>query len=197
MKGTDQSGDAGGGVAGLVLAAGGGRRLGGRAKALVEIGGEPLVERAVRTARLGGCDPVVVVLGAEAETVLRRADLADCVVAVNEGWADGMGSSLRVGLAAIPIGPRAVAILLVDQPFVTAEAVRAVIDSGATVAAATYGGHRGHPVLIASEFWDEVAASAVGDQGARAFLAEREVTLVECEGSPADIDTPEDLARYS
>ena len=180
-------------VAAVILAAGGGRRLGGRPKALLTHGGEPLVERAVRTARAGGCESVVVVLGAEADEVRRRADLAGCVVAVNQDWTTGMGSSLRAGLAAVPQSCAAAVILLVDQPFVTAEAVRAVIAADADVAAASYEGRRGHPVLIAARHWPEASAAAVGDRGARDFLARHEVVSVPCHGSLADIDVPEDL----
>lgn len=180
-------------VAAVILAAGGGRRLGGRPKALLAHGGELLVERAVRTARAGGCRQVVVVLGAEADEVRRRADLDRCIVTVNQDWETGMGSSLRAGLAAVPGTCRAAVILLVDQPFVTSEAVRAVIASGAEVAAATYDGRRGHPVLIAARHWPEASAAAVADRGARDFLARHEVMVVPCEGSPADIDVPADL----
>ncbi|WP_228563957.1 nucleotidyltransferase family protein [Catenulispora rubra] len=185
-------------VAAIILAAGGGRRLGGRPKALLSHGGELLVERAIRTARAGGCDAVVVVLGAEATDVQRRTNLAGCTVVVNQDWATGMGSSLRAGLAALaaatPDPYRAAVILLVDQPFVTPEALRAVIASGADLAAATYEGRRGHPVLIAARHWPEASAAAVGDRGARDFLARHEVVPVPCDGSPTDIDLPEDLA---
>lgn len=183
-------------LAGLILAAGGGRRLGGVAKALLEFEGEHLVERAVRTAREGGCAEAVVVLGAQAEDVLRAADLRDCRVEVNPDWESGMGSSLRAGLAAVPDDCSAVAILLVDQPFVTADAVRAVRDAhtaGADIAVAGYAGRRAHPVLIAARHWPAVAESALGDRGARDFLAAHEAVVVPCDGSPADIDLPADL----
>lgn len=180
-------------IGAVILAAGGGRRLGGRPKALLTHGGGLLIERAVRTARAGGCAEVVVVLGAEAAEVRRRADLTGCVVAVNQDWETGMGSSLRAGLAALSASCGAAVILLVDQPFVTSEAVRTVIAAGAEVAAATYAGRRGHPVLIAARHWPEASAAAVGDRGARDFLARHEVVSVPCDGSPADIDVPEDL----
>jgi CTP:molybdopterin cytidylyltransferase MocA len=184
-------------VAAVILAAGGGRRLGGQPKALLVHDRELLVERAVRTARAGGCGPAVVVLGAAAAEVQQQADLSDCVIAVNQEWETGMGSSLRAGLAEVPPWCKAAVILLVDQPFVTSEAVRAVIDSGAEVAAATYQGRRGHPVLIAARHWPEVTASAVGDRGARDFLARHGVVSVPCDGYDTDIDVPEDLKLLS
>ncbi|WP_049571206.1 nucleotidyltransferase family protein [Nonomuraea sp. SBT364] len=175
-------------VAGLLLAAGQGARL-GRPKALLELAGERLVDRGVRLLEEGGCHPVVVVLGAATPQV-RRA-----VTVRNPDWASGMGSSLRTGLAALPAEAEAVVIALVDQPFVRPEAVRALIGSGAPVAAATYAGRRRNPVLIGRPHFAEVAALARGDVGARPFLKANPglVTEVPCPGDPADIDTPEDL----
>jgi len=174
---------------------------GGVAKALLPYDGDHLVERAVRAARLGGCDEVVVVLGFDAERVQLQADLDGSVVAVNPDWESGMGSSLRIGLAAVPARCQAAVVLLVDQPFVSAEAVRAVIDEhrqGADIVTAAYHGRRGHPVLFAARHWPEIAASAVGDQGARSFLAAHgaETAAVACDGlgSLDDVDTPADLA---
>ncbi|MFB8030771.1 NTP transferase domain-containing protein [Streptomyces sp. NPDC056465] len=188
-------------VAGVLLAAGGGRRLGGRPKALLEHRGRPLVEHAARTLRNGGCGPVHVVLGAAADEVRARADLSACAVTVNPRWEEGMGSSLRAGLDAL-MGSEADAalVLLVDQPGIGAEAVarvRAAYRSRAALAAAAYDGERGHPVLFGADRWADIAAGAVGDQGARAYLrAHRDaITLVECSdvAQAHDIDTAEDL----
>ncbi|MEU7854770.1 nucleotidyltransferase family protein [Nonomuraea sp. NPDC049141] len=178
-------------VAGLLLAAGQGARL-GTPKALVEYEGERLVDRGVRLLEEGGCHPVVVVLGA-ATVQVRRA-----VTVRNPDWPTGMGSSLRVGLAALPEEAESVVIALVDQPFIRPEAVRALIAGQAEVAVATYGGKRRNPVLIARRHFGEVAALAVGDVGARPFLKAHPelVTEVPCDGlgDPADIDTPGDLS---
>src|ERR1700710_2789256 len=91
-------------VAGLVLAAGGGRRY-GMPKALVSYGGSLLVERAVRTAA-AVCDPVLVVLGAQAVDVWRAADLTGTTVLANKEWESGMASSLRTGLEGLRAWPR-------------------------------------------------------------------------------------------
>ncbi|UUN30118.1 NTP transferase domain-containing protein [Streptomyces sp. FIT100] len=194
-------------VAGLVLAAGGGRRLGGRPKALLEYRGRPLVENAVRVLRAGGCRSVHVVLGAEAQRVLGKADLAGCVVSVNADWEEGMGSSLRTGLASLTAAgegerPDAVLVSLVDQPGIGAAAVARVVaacESASALVAAAYDGRRGHPVLFGASRWATVAERASGDRGARDYLREheKEITLVEC-GDVAeayDIDTPGDLAH--
>jgi CTP:molybdopterin cytidylyltransferase MocA len=180
----------------LLLAAGEGRRL-GRPKALVEVDGVRLVDRGVRMLREAGCTPIVVVTGAA------LVEVAGAVVVHNTDWREGMGSSLRTGLAALAPDCPAAVIALVDQPKVTAAAVlrlREAYDSGATVAVATYAGRPRNPVLIAREHFAEVATSAVGDVGARKFLADHPnlLTLVPCDdiADPADIDTPEDLSAY-
>jgi CTP:molybdopterin cytidylyltransferase MocA len=181
-------------VAGLLLAAGEGRRL-GRPKAVLEIAGERLVDRGVRLLHEGGCETVHVVGGAVPVTHV------DALVVANPHWRTGMGSSLRAGLASLPSDTAAVVVALADQPLVGAEAVRRLIEAyvrGALVAVATYGGRRGHPVLLARSTWSEVAELATGDVGARPFLAAHPglVTPVPCDdtGSPLDIDTPDDLA---
>ncbi|MEO3884930.1 nucleotidyltransferase family protein [Nonomuraea sp. B5E05] len=179
-----------GGVAGLLLAAGRGSRL-GTPKALVEYAGERLVDRGVRLLEEGGCHPVVVVLGA-ATVQVRGA-----VTVRNPGWASGMGSSLRVGLAALPEEAESVVVALVDQPLIRPGAVRALVASGAGLAVATYGGRRRNPVLIGHEHFAGVAELAEGDVGARAYIKAHPelVTEVPCDGhgDPADIDTPQDL----
>ncbi|MFI6729746.1 nucleotidyltransferase family protein [Streptomyces sp. R-74717] len=188
-------------VVGLLLAAGGGRRLGGQPKALLEHRGRPLVEHAVRVLREGGCDRVHVVLGAAAEEVRARADLAGCTVTVNPGWTEGMGSSLRAGLGTLSgTGADAALVLLVDQPGIGADAVarvRSAYRSRTSLVAASYDGERGHPVLFGADRWADIAAGAVGDRGARAYLrAHRDaITLVECSdvAQAYDIDTVEDL----
>ncbi|AYV30659.1 MULTISPECIES: nucleotidyltransferase family protein [Streptomyces] len=190
-------------IAGLLLAAGGGRRLGGRPKALLPYRGRPLVENAVRVLREAGLGPLHVVLGASAAEVRERADLTGCVVVDNPHWAEGMGSSLRVGLASLAgTGAGAVLVSLVDQPGIGAAAVARVREayrSPASLAAASYDGERGHPVLFGADRWADIAATATGDKGARVHLARHagELTLVECGDIAAafDIDTPPDLAR--
>ena len=184
------------GVAGVLLAAGEGSRL-GQPKALVELGGQTLAERGVALLRAGGADPVLVVTGAAPVEI-------DGTRAVhNPDWRSGMGSSLAAGLRALDVtDSRAVVIALADQPLVGPEAVRRLIAAyraGASVAVAAYAGKPRNPVLIAREHWAAVTGLATGDTGARPFLRAHPelVTLVDCDGtgSPDDVDTPEDLAR--
>lgn len=190
-------------IAGLLLAAGGGRRLGGRPKALLRHRGRPLVEHAVAVLRAAGCTRVHVVLGARADAVREQAELGDCVLVENPDWAEGMGSSLRAGLDSLA-GTAATAALvsLVDQPGIGPEAaarVLAAYEDETSLVAAAYNGVRGHPVLFGAAHWSGIAATATGDRGARAYLKEREeaIGLVECGdvAKPYDIDTEADLTH--
>jgi nicotine blue oxidoreductase len=190
----------------------------GGPKALLEFRGRLLIERAIEAASAGGCGQVVVVLGAGAAHVRQSADLGGARVVVNQGWNEGIGSSLRAGLEALDSQPAldsqsdaelddadatpldAALILLVDQPLVGADAVRAVLGAwrgGARLAAASYGGRRGHPVLLGREHWSAAARDATGDIGARVFLAKHaaQLVLVPCDAhaDPRDLDVPADL----
>jgi len=170
-------------VAGLVLAAGEGKRFGGP-KAPVVIDGERLVDRAVRCLHEGGCDPVLVVLGAWV------GDVPDAEVVINPEWTEGMGFSLRLGLTSLPIGADAVVVTLVDLPGLTSDAVRRIVDAPGELVVATYDGTRGHPVRFDRGHWDGIAASARGDEGARRYLRDRtDITVVEV----ADVASGEDL----
>jgi CTP:molybdopterin cytidylyltransferase MocA len=193
-------------VAGILLAAGAGTRL-GMPKALVEIGGRTLAERGVAMLRAAGADPVLLVTGAAA------IDVPGARTVHNPLWHTGMGSSLAAALQALAstelagssggVAVTGTVIALADQPGVGAAAVRRLIDAhaaGARAAIASYDGTPLNPVLLARELWPEVAeAAAGGDTGARPFLqAHRDlVTLVDCTGTgdPSDVDTPQDLAR--
>jgi nicotine blue oxidoreductase len=184
-------------VAGLLLAAGAGRRY-GMPKALVRHRGRLFVEHAADALHDGGCAPVVVVLGALADDVRTTAELSGSSLVDNPDWASGMGSSLRVGLAALAPGDcTAVVVLPVDTPGVTAEAVRrfVALASPSALARATYDGVPGHPVLIGRDRWPAVAELARADEGARPYLATHRADAVPCEdvATGADVDQPEDL----
>lgn len=187
----------GGRVAGVLLAAGEGSRL-GTPKALVRVAGIPLVERGVSLLREGGAAPVVVVTGAA------DVDVLGAIGVHNPDWRTGMGSSLAAALAAVPADVAAAVVALVDQPLVGPRAIARLIDAyrgGARVVVATYQSRPRNPVLLARSHWADVLALAGGDVGARPYLRAHpeEVTLVECGdvASADDVDTPADLARIS
>jgi CTP:molybdopterin cytidylyltransferase MocA len=179
------------GTVGLVLAAGAGRRMGGPKALVTEPSGRRWVDRAVEVLTAGGCAPVVVVLGA----AVTEVPGAHVVVAVD--WSEGMGSSLRAGLRALPaLAPDAdrAVIVLVDQPDLSPASVARVAGPGVDAAVATYGGTRGHPVALHRRVWGEVAEAALGDSGAKAWLAAHPDRVVEvpCDGlgSARDVDYP-------
>jgi CTP:molybdopterin cytidylyltransferase MocA len=178
---------------GLLLAAGSGSRM-GTPKALVhDADGASWLTRAVATLRDGGCDRVTVVLGASADEARPLLAAEDVSVVVAEDWAEGMGASLRSGLAALEATDgEAVVVALVDLPDVTAEVVRRVTGLGTdrgVLARAAYDGAPGHPVLLGRDHWAGVAATATGDRGARDYLADHTLFVVEC----GDLATGQDV----
>jgi len=169
------------GVPGLLLAAGEGRRM-GMPKALVrDDDGTSWLRRSLAVLRDGGCAEITVVLGAGAAEARLLLDGSVHTVIAGD-WAEGMGASLRTGLRAL--GPaEAVVVSLVDLPDVGAEVVQRLLGLAtdpAVLARATYDGDPGHPVVLGHDHWAGVAATAQGDRGARDYLADHDVLLVEC-----------------
>lgn len=181
-------------VAGLVLAAGGGARFGGPKALARTADGEAWVARAVATLRAAGCDPVVVVLGAAA-TEAEELVPADAQVVVADRWAEGMGASLTVGLAALP--PVAAGLVtLVDLPGLPSAVCERLLAEPLTPAVlrrAVYAGRPGHPVLVGADHLEPLAATLSGDRGGRAYLDRHAVERVECGDlfDGADIDRPD------
>lgn len=179
---------------GLILAAGSGSRM-GKPKAIVEINGMRLVDRAVTTFHQAGISEVYLVLGAWV------GDVPGAHVLINNEWEEGMGSSLRLGLRALSERSEIESVLvsLVDLPGITPAALAAVAASSAQLAMASYGGTPGHPVKFSRSHWQAIAESAKGDQGARAYLKGREdieMIALEDVASGIDVDTPEDLSNF-
>lgn len=178
-------------VAAVLLAAGGGSRFAGPGhKLLADFRGRPLWTWAVGAAQAAGLDELVVVTGA--------VSLDGVETVHNPRWEEGIGTSLGAGVRwAEEHGCDVAVVALADQPLVTADAWRAVAATTATpIGIATYEGRRGHPVRLAAEVWPLLPTT--GDQGARTVMASRPdlVTEVPCTGSPADVDTVEDLSRW-
>jgi CTP:molybdopterin cytidylyltransferase MocA len=189
---------------GLVLAAGAGRRMGGP-KALVRLtdGGPTLVETAVARVLESGCDRVVVVVGAAGEQAAALVAETGAEVVAAEDWDEGMGASLRAGLAHLEDADDDLALVtLVDLPDVTAPVMSRVLagavgDGRAALARAAYDGVPGHPVVIGRDHWSAVRTTARGDRGARDHLRATPHRLVECGdlATGRDLDTAEDLRR--
>ncbi|MEX5631195.1 nucleotidyltransferase family protein [Parafrankia sp. FMc2] len=190
-------------VVAAVLAAGSGSRM-GTPKAELRIGGARLVDRAVEAARDAGCARIIAVV--RAGTAVPGAE---CVV--NPAPERGLRSSLDLALelAADPDpGPPphsspcdAIVLLLVDMPGISGDAIRAVVAAWrpGRVAMGRYGDRRGHPIVMAPDLWRAALALAGPDEGARRFLAAHAdlVDAVPVPGDPADLDTPDDLARWT
>lgn len=174
---------------GLILAAGQGRRFGGP-KAPAVVDGERLVDRAVRVLREGGCEQVIVVLGAWI------GEVPEAQVVRNPVWHNGMGSSLQCGLLAAKaiVDADRIVISLVDLPGLTGAAVAEARSRAGRLGVATYQGAQGHPVIIGREWADQLINSVRGDVGAREFLQEHRADVMRIEvghlADGRDVDTP-------
>ena len=176
----------------------------GRPKALVrDVDGTSWLNRAVDVLAAAGCDPVLVVLGAEAgqaaDVLAERRQDGNVQVRWVEAtdWSEGMGASLRRGVhAALDTDASTAVVTLVDLPDVTAgvvdRVVKAVGDDPRGLGRAAYLGVPGHPVVLGRDHWSGVAAGAVGDRGARDYLAAHDTLLVECGdlATGVDLDIP-------
>ncbi len=178
-------------VAAVILAAGASTRL-GEPKQLVPLGGERLLERAVRLAREAGLSPVIVVVGARAAEITAQCDLREAQVVRCERWAEGMSQAVRAGIAAVAETNAASAVVLTsDMPFVTPAHLQALTRRRGEVRASGYAGRHGVPAHFPRTVFAELLRLE-GDSGARDLL--RDAPAVELGDDALDIDRPEDLA---
>jgi molybdenum cofactor cytidylyltransferase len=181
-------------IGGLVLAAGAGERFGGR-KQLADLDGRPLLEHVLMAMEAAPLDRVAVVLGAHAAEVLDEVPLHGAAPEVCDDWREGIGASLRTGVAALRADCDAIVVALGDQPRLAAEAVARVVEArggDALAVRASYGGVPGHPVLLERALYPRVRELR-GDEGARGLLGHgTRVREVACDGlgGPDDVDTP-------
>jgi molybdenum cofactor cytidylyltransferase len=180
-------------TAALILAAGEGKRMGGP-KALLKLDGETLLQRAIRLATAAGCDPVIAVVG-DWEPGL---PVGPWIVIHNPGAKEGMASSIRTGIAALPPGADAALILTVDQPAVDAALLRDLLELAASThthtAACAYGQTLGTPAVLPRRLFPELLALK-GDRGAKAILLREQAATLPFPAGEFDLDSPEDLER--
>lgn len=177
-------------TAAVILAAGASIRL-GEPKQLVRLGGETLLERAVRVAQEAGLAPVIVVVH-DAELIdSLRARGAE--VLLNRRYYKGMSTSIHTGIRwAQGRAATGVVLMTCDQPAVTADHLRALCATPDSVTGSGYSGRIGVPAYFPANHWNDLL-QLQGDKGARDLL--RDARVVACESLQLDLDTPEDLKR--
>ena len=184
----------------ILLAAGSSSRM-GAPKQLLNFKGQPLVCHAVETARAAGCSPIVVVVGAHKEQIIDAVQNCPVEIAENPRWAEGMGTSIQAGLGALAGRNVNGAILaLADQPFVTADFLRGLLEkhetTGKAIVAAKYSGTAGVPVFFAKSAFGMLNALKPAEGCKGVILGHpADALLVDCPEAAIDIDTPEDYAR--
>lgn len=178
----------------MILAAGASRRM-GTPKQLAVLAGETLLDRAVRVAQAAGCSPVLVVLGAAAAEIQAGCRLDGAHIVLNPEWAEGMGSSLRLGIQQLGSDADYAVVMTCDQPAVTAQHLRRLLqasEEGTCTTCSAYGGVRGVPACFPAASF-AVLQNLVGDVGARSLLASAGV--VHLLDGELDVDTPGALAE--
>jgi len=186
----------------VVLAAGKSTRMGAN-KLIAEIGGRPLVRIAAEQALASRANPVIVVTGHQREEVERAVAGLPVKLVDNPGFEDGLGTSLRAGIAAVPDTAAGAIVCLGDMPQVDAPLINKLIDAfdperGALVVAPSIEGKRGNPVLWARRFFPDLMKVS-GDIGARHLIGENTDAVVEVavtgDAALTDVDTPDALQR--
>jgi len=186
-------------ITAILLAAGSSSRM-GRAKLELDLGGRTVFERSLSALLDSSVDRILVVQPAAGAPGVPATDRVQVVT--NPHAEEGMASSIRAGMAALPEGTRAVLIALADKPLLKAETVTMLINrfhrEGVPIVYPTYQGSQGHPVLVASELFADLE-QLEGDSGAKLLLrkyVERAVGVeTDDTGILLDIDTPEDYAK--
>jgi molybdenum cofactor cytidylyltransferase len=187
-------------IAGILLAAGTASRM-GRNKLLVELDGETLLRRAARRALEAGLDPVLVVVGHEAERARQALGGLACTAVLNPDYPGGMNTSLTAGVLQVPAAAEAAVALLADMPFVEAAMIRAVVErwreTGAPVVASRYGDVLAPPTLYARALFPLLLGGTGEGRGRQVVRGQGErASLVDWPAEAlADLDVAEDLER--
>jgi len=187
-------------VAGVLLAAGTSSRMGCN-KLLFELDGESVLRGAVRRALAGGLAPLLVVLGHQAERARQELDGMACRAVINPDYDQGITSSLKAGVSALPPGVPAAAVLLADMPLVTGEMIAELVaryrETAALLVISDYGGVNAPPMLYDRKLFGELLEMTGGGCGRQVVKRHRtEAQVMSWPGATlADLDVPEDYAR--
>jgi molybdenum cofactor cytidylyltransferase len=187
-------------VAGVLLAAGSSSRMGSN-KLLLEMGGESIVRRAARRALAAGLDPLIVVLGHQAELSGDQLRGLPCSPLINTDYEKGIASSLRTGVAGLPATVAAAVVLLADMPLVTVEMLAAIVaryrGTGCRLVISDYQGVTAPPMLYDRALFDELLAGGDGRRGRQVVKRHRDEAQVLSwpAAALADLDVPEDVER--
>lgn len=183
----------------IVLAAGASTRF-GSPKQMARLGGATLLQRAINAATGAVGPAILVVLGAQATQISAILDLQADQIVLNTCWAQGLASSIRLGIERLPADCAGALLVLADQPYVTGPSLARLIRLWRTasehIVASSYGAVIGAPCLFPRWAFDELDA-LVGDQGARAVIARHpaQVRVVPHPEAAVDIDTPQQLSE--
>lgn len=188
-------------IAGIILAAGGSKRM-GQPKLLLEWHGAPLIHWVARTALAAGCSPLIVVTGANADAVTHSLAGLPVVLTHNPSWEQGQSTSVRTGVNALPPEIDAAIIFLADQPQIPASVVQELMrnfredDPPTPILITTYSGQRGNPVLFDRALFQPLAMLE-GDAGARSIFTQYPVHLIPFDDPDLllDVDSPKDYQR--
>ncbi|MCG3133051.1 MAG: Molybdenum cofactor guanylyltransferase [Planctomycetes bacterium] len=189
------------GVPAILLAAGASSRM-GRPKALLPLAGAAFVDAVAETLRAGGARPVLVILGSHEAEIRRGAKLRDVEIVSHAGWAAGRTSSIQAGLRALPSDAPAAILALVDMPFVRSATVAALLRVHAAApddveaVVPSFGGRRGHPVLLRRPLFPRVLALGPDEPLSTVIRAAHVLPVaVDDPGIHTDLDAPEDLPK--
>jgi molybdenum cofactor cytidylyltransferase len=191
------------GVAAVVLAAGMSRRM-GTPKQLLRIGGKTILERTLKNVRASNVDELILVLGHAADEVQKTIATPGLKIVINPDYQEGMGTSLRSGLAEVSADAKAAIIVLADQPWISSETLNRLIECHQErkpqIIIPTYKGFRGNPVLLDRSVFTEVQALN-GDVGCRAIFGDHTEGIlkfpVDDPGILKDIDSRDDFQNLS
>jgi molybdenum cofactor cytidylyltransferase len=185
-------------IAGVLLAAGTSSRM-GKNKLLLQLEGESVLRRAVRTAAAAGLAPIFVVLGHQSDRARAELEGLPCEIVINPRYAEGMNTSLSAGISALPDSPAAAVVLLADMPFVTAAMVQELVSRwhGEPLVVSLFGEVVAPPILYSRELFPELRA-LTGESCGKRVIKQHRAQAAEVrwpESALRDLDVPGDMER--